>query len=46
MLFVSVNHQLFGDFNSEFGREQLLFVVGIGSLWEPEGALCTLDVPL
>ena len=28
------------------GREQLVFVVGIGSLWEPGGALCTIGVSL
>ena len=33
---------MFGDFDSEFGRDQLLFVAGIGSPWEPEGALLVL----
>ena len=26
-------------------REELIFVAGIGSLWEPGGALCTIGVP-
>ena len=37
---------MFGDFNSEFGREKLLCVAGSGSPWKLEGALCTLDVSL
>ena len=72
MPFVSVNHPLFSDFNSEFsgvfewvdvtsgrdcvelvprerwlaaGREELIIVAGIGSRWEPGGALCTMGVP-
>ena len=27
------------------GRERFVFVTGIGSPWEPGGALCTFDVP-
>ena len=46
MPLVSVCHQLFGDFNSEFDREELLFVAGSEYPCAQEGALCTLDVPL
>ena len=46
MPFVSVIHQLFGDFNSELDREQLLFVGGSGSQCKPEGTLCILEIPL
>ena len=46
MSLVSVNIQLFNNLNSEFDREELIFVAGSESPCKPAGTLCTWHVPL
>ena len=46
MPMVSVNFQLYGDFNSAFDWEELIFVAGSESPGKPAGTLCTWKVPL
>ena len=46
MPLVSVNLQLYGDYNSEFDREELIFVAGSESPCKPAGIICTWNVPL
>ena len=46
ILMISVHFQLYGDFNSEFDWEELIFVAGSESPCKPAGTICTWKVPL